>query len=63
MPLYTVFLLAVALSMDAFAVAVATGCAVRAPRLSQYARLAACFGVFQFLMPVLGWALGLSVRG
>ena len=30
MPLYTVFLLAVALSMDAFAVAVATGCAVRA---------------------------------
>lgn len=63
MPLYTVFLLAVALSMDAFAVAVATGCAVRAPRLSHYARLAACFGVFQFLMPVLGWALGLSVRG
>lgn len=62
MPLYTVFLLAVALSMDAFAVAVATGCAVRVPRLSHYVRLAACFGVFQFLMPVLGWALGLSVR-
>ena len=39
MPLHTVFLLAVALSMDAFAVAVATGCAVRAPRLSHYARL------------------------
>ena len=62
MPLHTVLLLAVALSMDAFAVAVASGCALRAPDFRRYVRLSACFGFFQFLMPVLGWYLGLSVR-
>ena len=62
MPLYTVLLLAVALSMDAFAVAVASGCALRAPDPRHYVRLSACFGFFQFLMAVLGWYLGLSVR-
>ncbi len=62
MSLYTVLLLAVALSMDAFAVAVASGCALRVPEFRHYARLSACFGFFQFLMPVLGWSLGLSVR-
>lgn len=55
--------LALALSMDAFAVAVASGCALRAPSRRQYLRLSGAFGFFQFAMPVLGWALGLSVRG
>lgn len=62
MPLYAVLLLAVALSVDAFAVAVASGCALRAPNFHHYARLSVCFGFFQFFMPVLGWHLGLSVR-
>lgn len=55
--------LALALSMDAFAVAVASGCALRAPSAGQYLRLSGAFGFFQFAMPVLGWGLGLSVRG
>ena len=46
--------LALALSMDAFAVAVASGCALRAPSAGQYLRLSGAFGFFQFAMPVLG---------
>lgn len=63
MSLYTVVLLALALSMDAFAVAVASGYSLRSPRPGQYLRLSAAFGFFQFLMPVVGWYLGQSVRG
>lgn len=62
MSFITVFLLAVALSMDAFAVAVATGCALREVRLRHYVRISAAFGAFQFLMPLLGWFLGQSVH-
>lgn len=56
-----VFALAVALAMDALAVAVATGLRMRCS-LGQTVRMAAAFGFFQFLMPVAGWALGLTVR-
>ena len=56
------FLIAVALAMDAFAVSVSSGCVVRTPTLAHYARMAGAFGFFQFLMPVIGWYLGLTVR-
>ena len=56
------FAIAVALAMDAFAVAVCAGCGLRRVTLGHYARLALTFGFFQFLMPVLGWGLGHSVR-
>lgn len=62
MSFFTVFLLAVALSMDAFAVAVATGCALRKVRMRQYVRISGAFGFFQFFMPLLGWFLGRSVH-
>lgn len=62
MSFFTVFLLAVALSMDAFAVALTSGCAIREVRLRQYVRVSAAFGFFQFFMPVLGWFLGQSVH-
>lgn len=53
--------IAVALAMDAFAVAVATGLKLRCS-LVQTVRMAGAFGIFQFAMPVIGWALGLTVR-
>ena len=62
MSFLTVFCLAVALSMDAFAVAVASACALVEVRSAHYARLSASFGFFQFLMPVIGWLLGATVR-
>ncbi len=54
-------LVAVALSMDAFAVAVSSGIASDAPGAKRIIKLAFFFGFFQFLMPVIGWLLGNGV--
>ena len=61
MSILEIFLLAAALSMDAFAVAVASGCAVRSATLRQYVRVGGAFGLFQCLMPLAGWLLGSTV--
>ncbi len=55
------FLLALALAMDAFAVSISTGLKMRCTRADVF-RMSFMFGLFQFLMPVIGWFLGLSVR-
>lgn len=62
MDIITVFALALALSMDAFAVSVSTSATLSAVGTGHYLRMSFSFGLFQFLMPVIGWALGLSVR-
>lgn len=54
--------IAVALAMDAFAVAIATGVALNSVSPRQTFRLAWHFGLFQALMPIIGWYLGASVR-
>ncbi len=53
---------AVALAMDAFAVALATGLGL--PRLTSrhLFRFGFHFGLFQGLMPILGWLAGLKLR-
>ena len=51
-------LLAVGLSMDAFAVSVCKGLALGKPKLWQMAAVGAWFGGFQALMPLLGYLLG-----
>ena len=48
--------------MDAFAVAIATGIVLGTVSGRQTFRLAWHFGLFQFLMPVVGWMAGLSVE-
>lgn len=62
MPFMTLFAIAVALAMDAFAVALATGICLGRVRAAQTLRMALTFGLFQGLMPVAGWLLGLTVR-
>ena len=52
-----ILLLAVALAMDAVAVSLARGMALRRPTWGQTFLLAGAFGLFQALMPVLGWLL------
>jgi len=54
--------LSFALAMDAFAVALCTGLAL--PRLTgrHLFRLGFHFGLFQALMPILGWLAGLTIR-
>jgi putative Mn2+ efflux pump MntP len=53
---------ALALAMDAFAVAVASGVSLKIVSPRQTFRLAWHFGFFQALMPILGWSGGLTVR-
>ncbi len=58
MGFFELFMIAVGLSMDAFAVAVCKGLGMRRLSLSRAAIIAAFFGFFQAFMPVVGWALG-----
>ena len=50
--------IAVGLAMDAFAVSIAAGLTLGTVSPRAVFRLAFHFGLFQFLMPILGWALG-----
>ena len=61
MDLLVVLGIAVGLAMDALAVALATGLTLGRVSGRQTFRLAFHFGLFQFLMPILGWAAGHSV--
>ena len=54
---------AVGLGMDAFAVAVAASVVLGTVSPRQSFRLCFHFGLFQALMPILGWAAALSVAG
>lgn len=58
MSVWEIFLVGVGLSMDAFAVSIVKGLAM--PRIDrrQLFAIAAAFGGFQALMPMLGWLLG-----
>lgn len=59
MTLIEIFLIGIALSMDAFAVAVCKGLAMPDKVNKKSALLIALyFGVFQALMPAIGWILG-----
>ena len=58
MGLVELFLIAVGLSMDAFAVAICKGLAMTRLNMRQAAIIALFFGGFQALMPLVGWALG-----
>jgi putative Mn2+ efflux pump MntP len=57
----TVVLIAVGLAMDAFAVSIASGMTITRNRRRAGFLTAAFFGGFQMLMPVIGWAVGLSL--
>lgn len=57
-----ILLIAIALAMDAFAVAIASGVALKVVTPRQTFRLSWHFGLFQALMPVAGWFGGFAVR-
>jgi len=62
MDIFTIFLIALALAVDAFAVAVAAGVSLCAVNFRQIFRLSWHFGFFQAGMTILGWVAGLTVR-
>jgi manganese efflux pump family protein len=53
-----ILLIAVGLAMDAFAVALTAGTTGHGQRMRPALRISFHFGLFQFLMPVIGWYLG-----
>jgi manganese efflux pump family protein len=53
-----IVLLSLGLSMDAFAVAVASGFILKQPKVRHAFKIAFFFGSFQAVMPVLGWMAG-----
>ncbi len=62
MSFYELLLVAVGLSMDAFAVAVGKGLSSRDCRFRDMLKVGIWFGVFQALMPLIGYFLGSSFR-
>jgi putative Mn2+ efflux pump MntP len=54
--IFEIALIAVALGCDAFAVGLGVGCRFCGPR--QIFRLSFHFGLFQFMMPLVGWLSG-----
>lgn len=59
---FNLIAIAIGLSMDAFAVAVASAVVLRRVSARQVFRFAFHFGLFQGMMPVLGWLAGRSIR-
>jgi putative Mn2+ efflux pump MntP len=56
-------LIALSLSMDAFAVSVSSAACTKNLKKRYMIRAAFAFGLFQFLMPLAGWFLGYTFSG
>lgn len=63
MELITIIVIAVGLAMDAFAVSVAAGAAEKKLHIRHAMRMAFFFGVFQAVMPLIGYLAGESFKG
>ena len=62
MGIIEIILLAIGLSMDAFAVAICKGLAMEKVSIKKVAIVGAWFGGFQALMPLIGFLLGVSFK-
>ncbi len=58
MDIISVFFIAVALAMDAFSVSITSGMILKKPHWGAMFKIGLFFGVFQFVMPCLGYLLG-----
>ncbi|MFZ5765788.1 MAG: manganese efflux pump MntP family protein [Thermodesulfobacteriota bacterium] len=58
----TLAFIALALAMDAFAVSLAAGITLHPVSKRQLFRLGFHFGLFQGMMPIIGWLAGLTVQ-
>lgn len=57
-----IFIIAVSLALDAFSVSVAGGMRAQHARMQDALKVAAFFGIFQGVMPLIGWAVGAIFR-
>jgi manganese efflux pump family protein len=61
MSFFEIFIIALGLAADAFAVSVSAGSTGATANPRSMIRLSFHFGLFQFFMPVLGWLAGMSI--
>lgn len=61
MDLLSVTLIGIGLAMDAFAVSICKGLAMRKPKVSSTIIIGLWFGFFQAIMPIIGYCLGESL--
>ena len=58
----TLILIALGLAMDAFAVSISSGITIHKMRIRHAMLIASFFGVFQAVMPLIGWIAGHGAR-
>ncbi|MDD5870312.1 MAG: manganese efflux pump MntP family protein [Bacteroidales bacterium] len=63
MGLLALILLSISLAMDCFSVSLAAGVTLRRFDRHTFLRMGFMFGLFQALMPLLGWSFGYSLSG
>ena len=62
MKLSEIIIIAIGLAMDAFAVSVCKGLAMRKMSMKKAVIIATYFGVYQAVMPVIGYLLGMQFK-
>lgn len=62
MDLFSTMVLAVGLSMDALAVSISAGITLKEIKWTQALKIGLFFGVFQAIMPLIGWLAGTGFR-
>lgn len=55
MSITEILFIGIGLSMDAFAVSISGGLTMKKIKISNVLKIALCFGLFQALMPLIGW--------
>ena len=58
MPVFEIILISIGLAMDAFGVSIGKGLSMPVGENGRKVTLAFLFGLFQFLMPIIGWLIG-----
>lgn len=58
----SIFLVALSLSMDTFAISLSNGLTAQHLTFKKTALIALCFAIFQTLMPALGWFAGIELK-
>ena len=59
----TIIAIAFGLAMDAFAVSITSGITIKRLKINNALKIALFFGLFQAIMPLVGWLAGISLRG
>ena len=62
MDIISIIFIAFGLAMDAFAVSITSGLTIKSLKINNALKIAVFFGLFQAIMPLIGWLAGLSFR-